>query len=120
MKLDGRLKGESFVWRCRAVPHRRSAEQRLPASLEKERLLAVLDHTDAGRIHEDSVAFASLPYLGITGYQPHAGSGCAQPHRLNHAAQRFPGEPLFEDEGRAEIKRPRPAPGEIVDRAVDC
>ena len=40
-------------------------------------------------------------------------------HRRHDAAERLHGQPLFQDEARAEVKRPRPGHRQVVDGPVD-
>ena len=49
----------------------------------------------------------------------HAGRSGGLGHRRHHAAERFHGQALFEDEACAEIRRPGPGHRQVVDGAAD-
>jgi hypothetical protein len=64
------------------------------------------------------VGLAALDDLGVAGDDLHAGDPRRHAHRRHHPLERRNRQPFFQNEARAEPLRPRPAHGEIVDRAM--
>jgi len=64
---------------------------------------------------------SALPvdHLGVAGDDPHAGPLGGRRHPSDDAREFGDRQPLFQDEGGGEGKRPGPAHRQIVDRAVD-
>ena len=94
-----------------AVPAEVAAQQDRVAGLDSGgRDFDALRHpADAGRVDENAVPLAAIDDLGVAGDDPHAGRPGGLGHRGHHAAERLHRQPFFEDEARAQVRRPAPA-----------